>query len=438
MNSHPDRRTFLKMSALAAAAPSILTRAATGAASLPPIRRELFMEARPNESVLATTFYTRPKGLDLLSIHELMTRSDTVDSAHCRYSSDNGRTWAIGGDLPTFEKRPGAKLRRSLRGAIADPFTGRLVRFYNQALLPSDDPLEGFWEWVVYYCVSEDAGLTWSIDEEIVAPGAEFNSGHPLPGVFVGRNAVMIGDHACKQIILADGTFILPVIISPLGPDGRYYNPGGGYTYSDAAVLRGRWAADGRHLTWELSERVQADPALSTRGMDEPTVAPLADGRLLMVMRGSNDKKPALPGRRWIAYSSDQGRTWTKPQVWTYTSGEPFFSPAASSQLISHSSGRLFWLGNIVPQNPTGNRPRYPFVIGEVDRKTGLLDRGSVRTVDDRGPGDGELLALSTPSAREDRETGEIVLNMTRWGALSVGQQYNWTASAYLYHIPVA
>jgi hypothetical protein len=185
---------------------------------------------------------------------------------------------------------------------------------------------------------------------------------------------------------------------------------------------------------------VKGDPALSTRGMDEPTVAPLADGRLLMVIRGSNDKKPELPGRRWVSYSSDQGRTWTKPAYWTYTSGDYFFSPAASSQLISHSSGRLFWLGNIRPDNPKGNRPRYPFIVGEVDTRTGLLDQASVRVVDDRGPGDGELLALSSPYSREDRETGEIVLNMTRFGARSVGSDlanYNWTADACLYRIPV-
>ena len=384
------------------------------------------------------TYYTRPTGVDLLSSHSLMRRSDTVEVSYFRYSFDNGRTWQDGEEVPTSGKRPGAKLRRAMSGALADPATGRFIRFYNQALLPTDNPLEGFWQWVVRYCVSEDGGMTWYVDEEIVAKGPEFNAAHPIPGVNVGHNCVVIGDQASKPIFLSDGTLILPVVISPVGPDGHYFNPGGGYTYCDAAVLRGRWAANGRHMEWELSQIVKGDPALSTRGMDEPTVAPLADGRLLMVIRGSNDKKPELPGRRWVSYSSDQGRTWTKPVYWTYASGDYFFSPAASSQLISHSSGRLFWLGNIIPHNSKGNRPRYPFVIGEVDSRTGLLEQPSVRVVDDRGPGDGELLALASPYSREDRETGEIVLNLTRWGALSVGTNYNWTAGAYLYRIPVS
>ena len=193
-------------------------------------------------------------------------------------------------------------------------------------------------------------------------------------------------------------------------------------------------------MEWELSQLVKGDPQLSTRGMDEPTVAPLADGRLLMVIRGSNDKKPWLPGRRWVSYSSDQGRTWTKPEYWSYTTGELFFSPAASSQLLTLSSGRLFWLGNICPANPTGNRPRYPFVIGEVDRRTGLLDQTSIRVVDDRGPHDSAMLQLSGIASREDREMGEIVLNLTRFSAEPVDAAdatHNWTANAYLYHIPV-
>ena len=430
------------MSLLAASAPAILGRALAGSSpsGLPPIRREIFLAAKPNETMEAMSFYTRPTGVDLLSTHSIMKRSDTEEIAYFRFSNDNGRTWQEGGEFPTSGRRPGATLRRSLSGALVDPATGRFIRFYLQALLPTDNPLEGFWRWTIRYCASEDGGLTSYVDEEVITKGAEFNAAHPAPGVNIGRNSIMIGDHASKPVFLADGTLIVPVVVPPVGPDGHYFNPGGGLSYCDAAVLRGRWAADGRHLEWELSELVKCDPALSTRGMDEPTVAPLADGRLLMVLRASNDKKPALPGRKWVAYSSDQGRTWTKPHYWSYTSGEYFFSPAASSQLITHSSGRLFWLGNIVPQNPKGNRPRYPFVIGEVDLRTGLLQQASVRTVDDRGPGDGELLALASPSSREDRETGEIILNLTRWGALSVGPDmasYNWTADAYLYRIPV-
>src|SRR5207248_6622733 len=91
--------------------------------------------------------------------------------------------------------------------------------------------------------------------------------------------------------------------------------------------------------------------------------ARLADGRVMMLLRGSNAGNPSLPGWRWVSYSTDGGWHWTTPQPWTYTSGRPFFSPSACSQLLRHSNGRLYWIGHITPANPRGNRPRYPIVV---------------------------------------------------------------------------
>lgn len=413
------------------------------------IRREVFLASpRAGVAVLAASYYTRPSGGELLSLYQLMSRSDTVDVAFLRTSPDHGRTWSEAVEVGTLEVRAGGKFRRALRGGVADPKTGRFVRFQIEGRLPTDDPLEGMRQWYVTYQVSADGGRTWPVNEQVIQRGVEFSPTHPLPGVWIGKNCVMVGDVASVPVVLEDGTFILPVIVSPLGPDGSYFNPGGGYTYTDAAVLRGRWRENGNgssgksggdaRIDWELSARVQGDPAKSTRGMDEPTVAPLADGRLLMVLRGSNGGKPALPGRRWVAYSSDAGRTWTKPEPWTYAEGGEFFSPSACSQLVPHSSGRLFWIGNIVPTNPTGNQPRTPLVIGEVDVRSGLLRRDTVRVIDERKAGDSPLLALSNFSAREDRATGEIVVNLSRLFERSPPDPArDWTSDAYLYRVPV-
>lgn len=402
------------------------------------IRRELFLESpRTGVAVLASTYYTRSTGTELISMHQLMSRSDTTDVAYFRHSPDHGRTWTNREEISTEERRPQGKLRRMLRGACVDPHTGRFLRFRIEGILPTDDPLEGMRQWTVHYSASEDGGRTWYLDEQIIHRGAGFSPERPLPGVQIGRTGYMVGDTASGPLILADGTILLPIIITPAGPDGNYHNPGGGYTYTDAAVLRGRWAMDGRHLEWEISSRVRADPKLSTRGMDEPTLARLATGHLLMVLRGSNDRKPELPGRRWAAWSSNDGRTWTAPTPWTYQEGGDFYSPASCSQLLMHSSGRIFWLGNLTPENPTGNRPRYPFVIGEVDRQSGLLRKETLRIVDDRSPGDSGDLSLSNFSAREDRANGEIVLHLSRLFQHSHGQVLDWTSHAYLYHIPV-
>ena len=241
----------------------------------------------------------------------------------------------------------------------------------------------------------------------------------------------MLGDSASRPATAPDGSILLPVAITPLDENGNLYNPTGAYTYHDAAVLIGRWK--GEALEWEAGKRIIADPERATRGMDEPTVARLANGNWLCLLRGSNDKRPALPSYRWASKSSDGGFNWTKPEPWTYTTGELFFSPSACSQLIPHSSGRLFWAGNISPENPRGNRPRFPLVIGEVDLQSGKLRKDSLRIVDDKKPAEDPILSLSNFFAREDRQTREIVIHMSRWFPYTNG----WEGDAYLYRVPV-
>ena len=158
----------------------------------------------------------------------------------------------------------------------------------------------------------------------------------------------------------------------------------------------------------------------------------LVDGRVLMVVRGSNDSKEHLPGYKWHLISSDSGVTWSKPDPWRYTDGSVFYSPASCSQLLAHSSGALLWIGNISRENTRGNSPRYPLVIGEVDLESGLLKRETLTHIDERGESDSEDLQLSNFLAREDRETGELVIHMTR---LFPRQKWDWTADSLLYRI---
>lgn len=397
----------------------------------PSIRREVFIASpKRGVAVMAYAFYTRRRGGEMMSIEERWSRSDTIDVAYIRRSCDYGRTWSAPVEMRTGERRLDGMLRRHPRCGFVDS-RNSYIEFWNQGILPSDDPLEGLRQWNIYYRASRDGGRTFGPVLQIIHRGAGFNARHPLPNVWTGRNCVMLGDMTCAPVEAPDGRLLLPVQIPPLAPDGKLANPGGGYTYTDAAVLDGRWRGDA--LEWEMSDLVKADRAKSTRGMDEGTIGFLDDGRLLMVLRGSNDRRPELPGRRWFALSSDGGRRWTSPAPWTYDDGEPFFSPSSCSQLLRHSSGRLFWLGNITPGNPRGNRPRHPFVIGEVDRRRGLLLRASVRIIDTLQPGEDAALSLSNFFAREDRRTGEIAVHMTRLFA-GAGP---WSGDAFLYHVPV-
>ncbi len=369
----------------------------------------------PGVAVWSFAYYTEAKGVHLRSIEQRISRSDTIEVAYTRESPDNGRTWSEPLKVVTGERRTGGMWRKHLRGGLVH--RGKLLEFWNEGVLPTDDPLEGLRQWQIHYRVN---------GREQQMTGEGFTAANPWPGVYQGKNCAVLGDQACVPV--ADGGRVLvPLELTLLNLE----NPGGGYTYSDAAVAIGTWKAGA--YRWHMTKPLKGDPARSTRGLVEPTIVKLNGRRWLMVLRGSNDRQPKLPSYRWFSISEDDGETWSESKTWTYTNGEPFFSPSACSQLLKHSSGRIFWLGNITAENPRGNRPRYPFWIGEVDQATGLLKKESLRKVDDRQPGEDESLMLSNFYAREDRQTREIVLHLSRLFPLTTG----WTGDAFDYRIGV-
>jgi hypothetical protein len=407
-------------------------------------------------AVSASTYYTQLDGLDLISIHSHISRSDTADVGYVRRSNDNGVTWTKPEIRETNFPHPDGTLRTGPSGGYVDPATGRYITITNEAVLPTDDPLEGMRQWYLNYAVSDDGGRTDIAAGQIIHEGDDYDAIHYLPGVWRGRNCVMIGDMGQRPLTRSDGTILVPVQTSPVGPDGDYHNPGAGYTWTDCMLLMGRWntaSSEGAvgnggavsnggavgTIAWTASERICGDPARTSRGMIEPTIAELSDSSLIMVMRGSNDAMPDMPGYRWISRSHDGGMTWTEPTPWTYADGTPFYSPSAMSRLMSWRDGRLFWIGNISPENPRGNSPRYPLVIGEVDRMTGLLIGDPVHVIDDRKPDESPHLTLSNFYAREDRITGGIALHMTRLFAndFRVEGKIDWTADALLYNISI-
>ena len=391
------------------------------------IRREVFLKSPgKGTSVMAYAFYTKPTGADMLSIEQRWSRSDTMDVAYIRRSNDNGRTWGPPVERKTGEVHPNGRLRRHLRGLWVDHKHNATVELWNEGVLPTDDPLEGLRQWQVYYTVSRDGFKTHTPMRMAQQNGAK--PGNPFPGIFMGKNSITIGDEASQPLATGDG-FLLPVEFTLLKPDGTIDNPGGGYTYHHSAILHAKWK-NKTELEWTMSEPIQGDPLRTTRGTIEPTLGRLRDGRYICVMRGANDRKPELPGLRWVSYSKD-AMQWSKPQPWTYAGGESFFSPSSCSQLLQHSNGKLYWIGNITPQNPRGNRPRYPLVIGEVDLDSGLLLKPTVQTIDTRAEGEDELLTLSNFYAREDRVTHEIVVHCTRLFAFTNG----WEGDAYAYRI---
>jgi lysophospholipase L1-like esterase len=387
-----------------------------------PCLRVVSREVFTNQTPFLGALYAEPKGLRLISASAA--------------SDDNGQAWTPQAFRPDLKDSLPYGYRRDPVTSVCDRRTGQLLTILNALDTPGLDPklVEPAVAQNTYYLryrVSRDGGRSWLLDEPIVQTGP-YDSKHPIEGVWIGKNAIYLGDAGCIPIVTRKGKVLVPAQLTPLAPDGTLYNPSDGHTFTEVVVLIGTWAKGGR-LKWECSQHVCGDPARSTRGLIEPTLAELPDGRILMVMRGSNggkdDPKQQLPSYKWSSVSKEGGRTWSKAEPWAYNDGRPFFSPSSMSTLFKHSTGRFFWVGNILATNCAGNLPRWPLVAGEVDPKSLRLIRQSQLVVDTEQPSDKPQgrLDISHVTLFEDRQTYEIVLTYPR--AHRGYKSYEWVTA---------
>ncbi|MBI2298620.1 MAG: exo-alpha-sialidase [Armatimonadetes bacterium] len=362
--------------------------------------------ALPVTSPLMYAAYLKPTGLEMVKLNA--------------YSADNGATWTSWLNQPDFDRDLPHGYRREGFPIFVDWSNGRIVRLVpsmdTEGLDPTlEEPPIALQTYYLRYRVSLDGGRAYLFDDVVVQQGK--TPLNPVEGVTRGRNGIFMGDVGSQMIRTRAGKVLIPAQACLLGEGGKLANPGGGWTYTDVVILIGTWTTDG-HLTWEVGQRIEGDPGRSTRGMIEPALAELSDGRLLCVMRGSNggakDPEWKLPSYRWQSVSTDGGYHWSKPEPMTYDDGQPFHSPSSMSQLLMHSSGRLLWIGNLSDANCRGNDPRHPLVIGRVDTLSLRLVRGSVLVVDDKRP-DEPGVNLSHFWTFEDRATHDIVIAGARY-----------------------
>jgi hypothetical protein len=337
-------------------------------------------------------------------------------------STDGGRVWSPATPQPDFDGKLPANYRRSFYPGFVDPVNGNLLAVLfamDREDVPRnvEEPEETGTDSYIRYRVSVDGGKTFLFDEAVLQDGP-YTPKHPLEGLYLGKNAIFLGDQGCRPIRTRQGQIIVPTQMSILNDKQTLETFGSGWDYYHCLMLIGTWQPDNR-LKWQVSEPIKADPDRTARGLYEPTLAQMPDGRILCVMRGSNglkkDPEYTLPSRKWHCVSSDGGVHWTRPEPWHYSNGKDFYSPSSMSQIIQHSNGRYYWIGNINPGNARGNADRYPLVVGEIDPKSLMLIEDSVITMDTRGAADPAGLQLSNFYAFEDRETGDLVLPMGRW-----------------------
>jgi len=398
------------------------------------LNREVILAAPPATCIWGSTFYPNANSLELIGEGQHLKRSDTVECVTQQRSPDNGRSWSEATTTYNGQQTAGGVARKFVFPGYLCPHTNRLVRIYNEAVLPNDSPGEARRYWRTLYSVSEDSGENTTFDGIMQQRGDEFSPNHPFPQIWHGKNALFRGALSGTFLTLDKSTFLAPLQCTLLDEKGNLYEPGGGYGWYGTIILQGCWRADG-DIDWEQLALLQGDPTATTRGLIEGTLGMLDNGRLLLIMRGSNDVNHRLPGYKWCSYSHDNGRTWSQPAPWTFNDKSTLYSSSSCSQLVPHSSGALLWIGNISPSNPNGNWPRHPLVAGIVDKASGLLDQHSLCVIDTQHEDDHETLQLSNFYAREDRENGDLIVHCAR---LAHASPQGWQADAMIYRVKVA
>ena len=390
------------------------------------------MVSRGNDTSAAyeNAYYLSATGEEMIRIRVSEIGDDIYDVCRIAYSQNHGSSWSE--DRPhqvSFATMAGI-VRKGFGVPVADPHTKRLVVLDTTSVLPNDHMLEALTYTFPTYRVSDDGGTTWLFEDRIIESGEAYSAAHPMRSVFTGKNAV---HYANTPFFDRAGRLIVPVQITRLQEDDSLFCPDGALSFHEMVVLIGTWANDGR-MDWTASQTVTMEPDISTRGAVEGAIAEMPDGRFIMIMRGSNSGNPDLPGHKWFCTSSDGCLTWSNVRVWGYSDGTYFHSPSSYSTVIAHSNGRFYWIGNICADNPSGNGPDYPVVVGEIEATTGLLDRNTIMEIDTYREDDPAPVHLRNFTVYEDRSTKELVMRMTR---LWVDDNDHMRGNAFMYRLVV-
>lgn len=357
---------------------------------------------------------------DLTRLERFQTSgaSDEYHEFEERTSPDNGRTWTERETLPgVVQDLEGGGIVTYLPSIFIDRARNRRFQMRMRRIWPGLPAYTHAWGTHRHPC--NDHVFAWADDEAETLlryeDGPNFDPENPFDSDFCSTNRAYPGQGITTG---PDGTAYLPLVAHPAAL--KEAHAAGGLVVMRREPLSSEWQAS--NIEFLGTER-------SSRGVLEPEVAVLRDGRLLTVVRASHTA--TTPGRKWFSVSDDGGCRVSPFQELRYDDGSRFYSPSSIHRFIrSERNGKLYWLANITPEPPDGNSPRYPLYIAEIDEDGPSVRRDSLLLVDDRGPNEPEALQLSNFNVLEDRETLEIEIYLTRLGEVS---DHFWQGAVYRY-----
>lgn len=354
---------------------------------------------------------------------------DVHDDFFDRISHDNGQTWSE--PVRSLQSTPveGGHLIYVENAAIYLPQRNRLITFATQGVEPSLTHASGHHSSRIHITVRDPATA---------------DSGEIIVSDFGLKQGIVVS--FCHPIEDSRGRILVPVQWQKIDTDGAMRAQG--FPSRDdlpdvmldvwaVGLLVGEFKEDGT-LQWRLQGAIPCAFEKSSRGLCEGTVAELSGGRLVMILRGSNAAWPELPGRKWLSFSDDGGETWGEVQPLGFDDGSVPESSATGSALFrSEQSGQLYWIGNLCRpgERADGNMPRNPLVIAEVQEEPFALRRATLATIDQRAPHEDEQVQMSNFRFYQDRQNGEVVLFLTRYGERGSADGKWMEADHYQYRI---
>ena len=396
------------------------------------VQKELYRKhPKPRAAARAWRDYVGPNR-ELMEVQSLEILDDVGEDITARWSLDNGRTWSEPMPLQASNnvKYEGVTVWEGGRGTVFDPASKQLVQVWLRQIKHA-----GLYHNFSYWRTSSDLGRSWSEPKLLrYEDGDEFDPRKPLKASFLSHSEGYPGNN-----ILVHSSGVLIHCLAHANAAGDPKNNQRVWRMGSRLMI-GRWQPDKSTYKWSTGAATEVTPAQSARGLMEPEVAELKDGRLLVVWRGSDQgwdgTQSTEPGRKWFSISTDNGRSLDRVRPWHYDDGTPFYSPSSIHRLIRHSkTGRLYWFGNLCGAPPRGNSPRYPLVIAEVDETTATLKKDTVTVIDDRDPNKHSFgYQLSNFSLFENRETHEFELFLTTYGQEQNGAAWS-TADCYHYRV---
>ena len=399
------------------AAPLLQTGGATTNSARPSpklLSKEVFIRpdnGRPAASGFIT--YVSQKKPVLMHCFGREDYSDGYDDYAIQLSTDNGRTWTKPEIRWKSSVVPEGRMRYAEPAAFFDPDKQKLVVLIDHTLYPKDK-LNVDTEYSLELNIYDPAKRKWIERRELKFPGQ--------------RTPAMSFSFPLKT---ARGHLLFPGMRATLGADGKAVHYKTTWAPVDEAVtVIGEWSGP-RDLAFRLGQPLRIEPERSSRGLDENAITQLRDGRIAAVCRGDNSAFPDKPGYKWLSFSRDDGETWAAPVPLPASEGEPIESGANGSALFrSEKNGRLYWLGNLAlrGERASANWPRSPLCLVEVQEEPFALKRETIFAVDERNFNDSPRVQMSNFRFYQDRQTGDVVIFLSRYGEKS---EKEWMIADY-------